>query len=187
MTRRSVSHAPGGGLVQEEVAKMWLPLSYARLAAGYPRRPLSGVLARIMADMPPGSTPCCLQLSHAFSMAGGPPPPKVAGLMRGSARYVFEGTECRAFLTPIEVEVWLTRSYGPGMAVRQNGEGRPSRGDYRRMLDSISGKQGALLFRSRGAGFHVELWDGQRIHQRDIDQERQFAEPRVLFWRTMLA
>lgn len=166
---------------------LWIPLSYARLAAGYPRRPLDGVLARIMADMPAGATPCCLQLSHAFNLAGAQVPPKLAGLLRGSVRYVFEGRECRAYLTPLEVELWLTHVYGPGMVLRENGEERPSRAEYRRMIDSISGKQGALLFRSAGAGFHVELWDGHRIHQRDIDQERQFAEKRVLFWRTILA
>jgi hypothetical protein len=46
----------------------------------------------------------------------------------------------------------------------------------------LGGDQGILLFRTSGAGMHTELWDGQQIVQRDMDEPALFSQPRVLMW-----
>src|SRR2546422_4927905 len=46
----------------------------------------------------------------------------------------------------------------------------------------LQGRTGILAFRNAGAGFHTELWNGQQIVQRDMNENVCFSQPRVLFW-----
>jgi arylsulfatase A-like enzyme len=46
----------------------------------------------------------------------------------------------------------------------------------------LSGDKGILLFRSAGAGLHTEIWDGNQILQRDMDETNLFSQARVLMW-----
>jgi hypothetical protein len=60
----------------------------------------------------------------------------------------------------------------------------------RRMKQKLDGRQGILLFRSGGAGFHVELWDNSHILQNGapaangaaMSETGIFGQPRVVFW-----
>jgi hypothetical protein len=172
---------------------IYIPAPFATLQAFYPMRPLSGELKQFMDGLGPGNTPCCVQVSHALNMAGEKIPntynyAKQRG--RTPAPIQVNGISNFYLLAVDELEQWLTQKYGAGLNVRAlAGLPNAPRGnliqrkkDMEQMKAYLSKDKGILLFRTPGAGLHTELWDGDQILQRDMDEVNLFSQPRVLMW-----
>jgi hypothetical protein len=84
----------------------------------------------------------------------------------------------------------LTQKYGAGLNVRAlaglpktpSGNLIQRKKEIEQMKAYLSGDKGILLFRTSGAGLHTELWDGNQILQRDMDEVNLFSQQRVLMW-----
>ena len=139
-------------------------------------------LKDFMTALGPGNTPCCVQVSHALNKAGLKIPAQ--GYRRrnspiGSDFYI---------LAVDELEVYLSWRFGAGEEIKHN---HKTLQDMRKYLNS---KQGILLFRDGGAGYHTELWDTDHILQDGnarssngavMNQDNIFSKPRVLFWERL--
>jgi hypothetical protein len=172
---------------------IYIPAPFVKLKVNYPMRPLSGDLKTFMDGLGPGNTPCCVQVSHALNLSGEKIPStydyaKKRG--RGPSPIKVDGETNYYLLAVDELEAWLTQKYGAGLDVRALAglPATPSTNPVQRVKDMkvmqsyLSGDQGILLFRTSGAGMHTELWDGQQIVQRDMDEPALFSQPRVLMW-----
>ena len=172
---------------------IYIPVSGATLQGFYPTRPLAGDLKNFMDGLGPGNTPCCVQVSHALNMAGQKIPQtydyaKQRG--RSPSPIQVNGSTNHYLLAVDELEQWLTQKYGAGVNVRAlagltktpSSDPTQRRKDMDQMKAYLSGSKGILLFRSVGAGFHTELWDGTQILQRDMDETNLFSQARVLMW-----
>lgn len=141
-------------------------------------------LKSFMDSLPPGNTPCCIQVSHALNVASQTIPPTNPTARRNATQPIrVEGVSRNYILAVDELEAWLTFKYGAGLDVRAFA-GLPSTStDMAAMKRQLSTVKGILLFREPpGAGLHTELWDGRQILQRDMDEAHLFSRPRVLVW-----
>ena len=152
-----------------------LPVEYHFLSANYPRRDAPEI-AQIMAGI--GGTPCCCQLSYALNLSE-IRIPEWSNRRRntaGSAR----GVRFRFLLCVDEVINFLTKRCGGSLRLDVADDG--SRKSYVDMKRTIELRQGILAFSDRHYGFHVELWNGRSIHQRDINETFCFGKPEIFFW-----
>jgi hypothetical protein len=147
----------------------------------YPFRPLTGPLQGIMDKV--GGTPCCVQLSHSLNLAGitiGPNsfrrPNQTAtfpGPNGGSATYNY-------LLCVDELEDYLKTNFVAGTDIGHDASGKALSEDD--IKSSMQGRYGIMMFRDPTYGYHVELWDGGQILQRDMNEHALFSQPRILFW-----
>lgn len=132
-----------------------------------------------MDGLGPGNTPCCVQVSHALNKAGLQIPHQ--GYRRANSpigHYYY-------ILAVDELEQYLTWRYGGGEEIKHKKK------TMAQMKEYLNGKQGILLFRDGGAGYHTELWDNDHILQDGnaissggarMNESNIFSKPRVLFW-----
>jgi hypothetical protein len=170
-----------------------IPVSYDSLRQYYPRRPsLTPELKKFMdglnagiADDKPKNTPCCVQVSHALNMAGQRVTQTYINQRRNNSPISVGGTVYYYVLAVDEMEKYLTQRYGAGeLLALDTATARPQAVQFKAYLQ---GRQGVLVFRDGGAGFHTELWNGQNCEQSianggDITQDACFGKRRVLFW-----
>lgn len=130
----------------------------------------------------PGNTPCCMQVSYALNKVGETIP--ASSYRRRNAKigpyYYVSAVD--------ELEQYLSGVYGRGENIRKDSSGKQR--SRAQMQQYLNGKQGILVFRNGGAGFHTELWDQDHILQNGapasngaaMNQDAIFNQPRVLFW-----
>lgn len=168
-----------------------IPASFAALQRNYPRRDVKDpalypYVDQVMKGIP--GTPCCVQMSHAFNMAGVAVPQ--ASYRRKNAVLKINGKTYYYLLATDELEDFLANCCkDDGELV--NLDLRKTR-SVNEIKKYIANRPGLLLFRF--ANFHVlpppgqfehtELWDGTKILQRDMAEGFLFARPRVLMWDT---
>ena len=158
-----------------------IPVTFNILRYHYPRRPrLTPELQRFMHSLGPGNTPCCVQISHCLNMTGQRITRTYKGQRRPNEPIRISGFTYYYLQAVDELERWLTLSYGPGETVSLDNSGR--RRTPQQIKTYLHGRTGILAFRGHGYGYHTELWDGQQIEQRDINEPACFTQPRVLFW-----
>ena len=160
-----------------------IPANFQVMKENYPRRrppPVGGLNIpelKTFMDHTPG-TPCCVQVSHALNKAG------ILVDQRSNRRRTspirFGATTYYYLLAVDEMADFLKRKHGDGEEVSLDANGH-------RLLPAaikarLNGRYGILVFRDRGYGFHVELWDNQHILQRDMNEHALFTQPRLLFW-----
>ncbi|HWY04573.1 MAG TPA: T6SS effector amidase Tae4 family protein [Candidatus Acidoferrum sp.] len=135
-------------------------------------------------SLPPGNTPCCIQVSHALNLAGQTIPPTNPTARRQNNETIrVEGVSRKYILAVDELEAWLTFKYGAGLDVRKFAGLPDSSNDMEAMKIQLSSVKGILVFREPpGFGMHTELWDGRRILQGDMDEKHLFSRPRILVW-----
>jgi hypothetical protein len=139
----------------------------------------------VMKGLP--GTPCCVQMSRAFCGAGLAVPSK-SFRPRWTAKFP-GGLGWRALLATDEVEEFLAEQFldGENLRVGEDGLRTPAQ-----IKAYISGTPGVIVFRhgQRGKGppahkfEHTEIWNGEKILQRDMAENALFSSPRVLFWPT---
>jgi hypothetical protein len=83
-----------------------------------------------------------------------------------------------------EVKWFLTDNWGVGdiLSSAPAGGSRPS---ISSMKATLNGRTGILVFSDLHLGMHTELWDVDRMHQRDI-VDAVFNAAQVLFWDVMI-
>lgn len=129
------------------------------------------------------NTPCCVQVSHALNQAALKIP------QQGYRRKHSPISGDYYILAVDELEQYLSYRYGRGEEIKHN---HPT---LEKMKAYLKGKQGILLFRDGGAGYHTELWDTDHILQNGLDpvsgggavmnQPNIFSKQRVLFWEVV--
>jgi hypothetical protein len=170
-----------------------IPVSFDALKQYYPRRPdLTPELKKFMdglnkgiPDDKPKNTPCCVQVSHALNMAGQSVTQTYVHQRRNNSPITISGTVYYYVLAVDEMEKYLSQRYGAGELLTMDKTAKPSQAEQFKAY--LQGRQGVLVFRDGGAGFHTELWNGQNCEQSianhgDITQDACLAKPRVLFW-----
>jgi hypothetical protein len=157
-----------------------ISLDWDTVKAAYPMRPLTGALKAFMDALGPGNTPCCVQMSHALSIAGCTIGPK--SNRRATSRIPPSGS--RFYLLAVdEIKWFLEQNYGLGEEISKDDDGgRRSRDDMKAVLN---GRTGILVFSNLRLGTHTELWDVDHMHQRDMSPAL-FDAPKVLFWDVMI-
>jgi hypothetical protein len=163
----------------EEAEMGVVPVSFELLRTNYPARPNLTPELKSFMDVTPG-TPCCVQVSHSLNMAGQLITRTYVGQRRDNSKITINGRDYYYLLAVDELEKWLTLKYPDGESVHVDDAG--ARRSPQQIKDYLQGRTGILLFRNPGAGFHTELWDGQKIVQRDMNEHACFTQPRVLFW-----
>jgi Type VI secretion system (T6SS), amidase effector protein 4 len=123
-------------------------------------------------------TPCCVQLSIALVRSGISIPEKSNRRLNG--RGTIQGHRRPLLFCVDEVIDFLSWRFGKGLELKEAGEG--TQNSYAAMKRKIAIRQGILAFYDLRYGFHVELWNGRAIHQRDIDERFCFGQPKVFFW-----
>ncbi len=161
--------------------------SFALLKQNYPTyNKLPPEVEKFMEDLNGGqkdhwqNTPCCVQVSHALNKAGLKIPKQ--GYRRANSLIAGD----YYILAVDELEQYLSWRYGRGEEIKHNHK------TLAEMKAYLNGKQGILLFRDGGAGYHTELWDNDHILQNGLDpisgggavmnQANIFSKPRVVFW-----
>jgi len=132
------------------------------------------------------NTPCCVQISHALNKAGQLVP-------TSSFRRANSQIESYYYILAVdELEQYLSGRYGRGEEVKKPPSGNARSRDE--MKQYLHDKQGILLFRDTGAGYHTELWDKTHIIQDGnavsgggaiMNEGGIFGQPRVLFWEVI--
>lgn len=176
-------------------AKMiYIPVNFESLRLNYARRipnPQDSKksilelqdLQKYMNSLPPGNTPCCIQVSHALNLAGQTIPATNPTARRTDNEPITVNGVSRYYIRAVdELEAWLTFKHGAGLDVRSFAGLPKTSNDMAAMKRQLSMVKGILLFRESGAGLHTELWDGKQILQRDMDEPHLFSRPRVLVW-----
>ena len=162
-----------------------ISLDWDTVKKSYPMRPLKGGLAAYMAPLVaenPHNTPCCLQMSHALLAAGVTIP---AMSNRRSTPSITTELGRNHYLMAVDEMNWfLTDNWGVGdiLSAAPAGSSRPSISSMKATLD---GRTGILVFSDLHLGMHTELWDVDRMHQRDI-VDAVFNAAQVLFWDVMI-
>src|SRR6516225_906199 len=172
---------PEAGLpfIKGEIEMAAIPVSFDKLKQYYPARPyLTPELKRFMKSIP--GTPCCVQVSHSLNMAGERISQKYVGQRRDNSRITINGIDYYYVLAVDELEKYLTQKYEAGEDVSRDDAGK--RRNAQQIKDYLQGRTGILVFRNTGAGHHTELWDGNQIVQRDMNEGACFSQPRVLYW-----
>jgi hypothetical protein len=169
-----------------------IPIDFDVIKRHYPRRSdkvgeFGGKLEHpdlraFMAKTP--GTPCCVQVSHAFNMAGHLIPPRFDGQRRPPSRIVIGGMSYYYLLAVDEMEKWLTETYGPGELVSHSGK---SKRTHSQLSSYLQGRKGLLVIREGPAGVHTEFWTGRTFLQTDMAVAKLLEKPRVLFWDCTLA
>jgi hypothetical protein len=142
------------------------------------------------------NTPCCLQVSDALNLTETDPAKKIAPkspskamgfrpnpqLPPGSGRYCVQNV--------LELEEHLTAAYGKGEEVKTG----PTM-TQPQVEAALKDRQGILLFRDGGLGFHTELWNKTSIVQngapsadgspRGLMSPQIFGKKRVVFWEAI--
>jgi hypothetical protein len=158
-----------------------ISLDWDTMKAAYPMRPLTGALKVFMDGLGPGNTPCCVQMSHALSVAG-----CLIGARsnrRANSRISTEQGTYYYLLAVDEMKWFLEDNFGLGEEVsKDDGGGRRSRSDIKA---DLNGRTGILVFSDLRFGKHTELWDVDHMHQRDMSPAL-FDAPKVLFWDVMI-
>jgi Type VI secretion system (T6SS), amidase effector protein 4 len=171
-----------------------IPVDFAAFSRHYPFRTektgeFGGRLAhpdlRLLMDRNPG-TPCCVQVSHCFNMAGLPIPRMYPGMRRPNDGQKINGVIYYYLLAVDEMEKYLTETYGPGDLVRSDDDKGLKR-TAAEVKAYLKGRQGILVMREGWAGVHTELWDGSSFLQKDMAVDHLLTRPRVLFWDCTLA
>jgi hypothetical protein len=155
-------------------------VEFDALKTHYPTyKKLPPELQKFMDDLGPPNTSCCVQMSHALNKAGQLIP------HQGYRRPNSPIASFYYILAVDELEQYLSWRYGKGEEIKH---GKKTMAQMKAYLD---GKQGILLFRDGGAGYHTELWDGDHILQDGnmvsgggarMNEDNIFSKPRVLFW-----
>lgn len=152
--------------------------AFQLLRDNYPFRPLTGDLKAFM-ESPgiKGGTPCCVQISHALNKGGIKIPKN--GFRRDNSDIPY-GSGIYYILAVDELARYLTDYWGEGENVFRDANGH-------RILPaaikaSLANRVGIIVFRDTGPGFHAELWDKTQILQRDMDEQKLFSQPVILFW-----
>lgn len=164
-----------------------IPLTYVDLTQHYPYRPREprGKQSKLlhpqlgpMMDRTPG-TPCCVQVSHCFNMAGHAVPPTYPGYRREASPVKINGTVHRYILAVDELAAWLTSAYGEGEVLRgATGRSTPPN----KIRAAIEGRPGLIAsWGGKGKFWHTEFWNGARWLQPDI-VDGFLDNPRVVFW-----
>jgi len=173
---------------------IYIPVNFELLSLNYawripnPADPTTSFLELIglrnfMNSLPPGNTPCCIQVSHALNLTGQTIPATNPTARRTHTQSItVDGVSRNYILAVDELEAWLTFKYGAGLDVRGFAGLPKASNDMAAMKRQLSSVKGILLFREPGAGMHTELWDGKQILQRDMDEPHLFSRPRVLVW-----
>jgi hypothetical protein len=156
-----------------------IALEWDAVKRAYPMRPLSGALKTFMDSIP--GTPCCVQMSHALSVAGAEIPGR--SHRRATSRIASEEGTFFYLLAVDEMTWFLHGLAGPGedISADENGQRRTAED----MKAVLQGRTGILVFSDLQYGMHTELWDVDHLHQRDISAA-VFNQPRVLFWDVMV-
>jgi len=167
-----------------------IPIAYDDLVANYPRRTsktgeFGGKLAhpdlRKFMDSIPG-TPCCVQVSHAFNMAGHRIPQSYPHARRKNSRIRIDGQDYFYLLAVDEMETYMTHAFRPGEVVTGGGAIAGQRA--RSVRDTLKDRRGLLVMRSSATslGVHTEFWDGNAFHQKDMATDALLGLARVVFW-----
>ena len=149
------------------------------LKQAYPMRPLTGGLKTFM-DAIPG-TPCCVQMSHALSVAGADIPSQ--SNRRPNSRITTDDGTFFYLLAVDEMDWFLQSIAGPGEEISLDEDGQRRNVDD--MTAALNGRTGILVFSDLRYGMHTELWDVDRLHQPDISPA-VFNQPKVLFWDVLI-
>jgi len=163
-----------------------IPVPFDSLKLNYPRRPaLTPELKRFMDALGAGNTPCCVQISHCLNMTGQRITKTYLHQRRDNARIIIGGSDYYYVLAVDEMEKYLSQKYGTGEIVQVDETGKKRSASQ--IKTYLQGRQGILVFRDGGAGFHTELWNGKTIEQAianggDVVEDPSFMKPRVLFW-----
>ena len=169
-----------------------IPIDFDKLKSNYPHRTskegqFGGKLAhkelREFMSHTPG-TPCCVQVSHAFNMAGFPIPETYPRARRFNSPIKIKGTTYYYLLAVDEMETYLTQEYGPGELVSHDGNRKRN---YLQVQSYLKGRTGLLVMRDSTPGVHTEFWDGSSFLQKDMAVKHLLELPRVLFWDCTLA
>ena len=128
------------------------------------------------------ATPCCFQVSHSLNAAGVTVPEE------SKQRKLFKPADGNGYYigNVRELEQILTDRYGTTADIRAGKKTREQ------MKTLIFGRQGILVFRDEGYGYHTELWDKHDILQTggisgNMSEEGIFNQPRILFWEVTKA
>lgn len=167
---------------------------FQTLRAAYPTyralpKHIADYMAALNQNLPEGAprnTPCCFQMSEALNAAGAEH--RIPGHGHRRRFVTLNGNHYIGAVD--ELEVHLTGRYGAGQDLRA-AAGASAHVNALKAL--IRDRQGILVFRDRGYGFHTELWDGRDIiqngapgtHGAAISSSHCFIQPRVLFWQLM--
>jgi Type VI secretion system (T6SS), amidase effector protein 4 len=156
-----------------------IPAPVHLLIRYYPARPkLTPELLKFMKSI--SGTPCCVQISHSLNMAGQLVPRSYKGGRRDNSRIRIKGRDYYYVLAVDEMEKYLTEKYGAPENVSVDADAHPRA--PKDIKDYLQGRTGVLVFRNSGFGLHTEIWDGQQIVQRDMNEHALFSQHRVLFW-----
>ena len=158
-----------------------ISLDWDTFKAAYPMRPLKGPLAAMMDSLPDGSTPCCVQMSHALNVAG-----CLVGTMSNRRHTSRVATPDGTFnyLLAVDEMKWFLGRFGAGEEVSGavSGKRRASAGQMR---EALNGRTGIIVFSNLHLGTHTEIWDVDHMHQTDMSPAL-FNAPQVLFWDVMV-
>lgn len=123
------------------------------------------------------ATSCCFQVSHSLNAANIKVPEK------SSQRTLFNPPGGNGYYlgNVFELEEFLEK-FGKTTEI-SNGGKLP----IHEIKKAIFGRQGILVFRDSGLGYHTELWDKHDILQRQgisggMSEAGIFAQKRILFW-----
>ena len=170
-----------------------IPIDFEKLKSNYPHRTskegqFGGKLAhkdlREFMSHTPG-TPCCVQVSHSFNMAGHYIPQTYEGGRRFNSPIKINGRVHYYILAVDEMEKYLTQQYGPGELVSHDESNK--RRNYLQVQSYLKGRTGLLVMRDSTPGVHTEFWDGSSFLQKDMAVKHLLELPRVLFWDCTLA
>lgn len=163
-----------------------IPLAFAEITQRYPRRlnktgefggKLDHPALRTFMNSTPG-TPCCVQVSHAFNMAGHLVPQKYEGMRRSASPIRINGKTYFYILAVDELEVWLTQQYGPGEVLRGAGKANAQPHEVK---TAIKNRPGLLTLWGKKDRWHAEFWNGARWLQSDMS-DGILENPRIVFW-----
>jgi hypothetical protein len=132
----------------------------------------------------PNATQCCMQLSHALNAAGVTIPERGKPGRRWDGKNpAIPGGNGNYLLAVDEVEDFLTGRFG------RTDEAKGNPASMWPLKKPLLGREGILVFRDGGEGYHTELWNGRQVHQSTISgnmtESGIFAQKRVLFWEVL--
>ena len=158
-----------------------ISLDWDTFKAAYPMRPLTGALKAFMDQLGPGNTPCCVQMSHALSIAGCSIGSR--SNRRQNSTIAVLGIKRYYLLAVDELKWFLEQNFDVGEEISIDDDG--NRREIKDMKDDLNGRTGILIFSDLRFGKHTELWDTDHMYQRDMS-ETLFNSPKVLFWDVMI-
>jgi hypothetical protein len=165
-----------------------IPISFNLLRTSYPHRKTkegeyggelqNEDLQRFMASIT--GTPCCVQISHAFNIAGQPIPSSWPGQRRPPQPITVNGERYYYLLAVDEMEKYMTYRYGIGELLMNDSSGR--RRSSQAIRAYLKGRQGLLVMWAHTPADHTELWDGNTMVQPGMAVDHLLGLSRVMFW-----